>query len=37
MENKLPEGIDEQFIKKLMEVVAEKFNVNIEYKIKEVK
>lgn len=35
MENKLPKDIDDKFIKILMEVIEEKFDVNIEYKIVE--
>ena len=35
MEKKLPKDIDDKFIKILMEVIEEKFDVNIEYKIVE--
>ena len=35
MENKLPKDIGDKFIKILMEVIEEKFDVNIEYKIVE--
>ena len=35
MENKSPKDIGDKFIKILMEVIEEKFDVNIEYKIVE--
>lgn len=35
MEKKLPKDIGDKFIKILMEVIEEKFDVNIEYKIVE--
>lgn len=33
MKNELPKDIGDKFIKALMEIVEEKFNVNINYKV----